>query len=173
MPQVRKREHKEGYRAVYALLERVCALLIIKDVLGRRREYFKKVQACLLKAIITLANRYPEPAMDTVVWESSKALIRLRDDIRKYHKNPGRQPVVDAFFNLVINKNEVDGYYDFLLGYGFEHLKKDGFTAPDPDRGFPMWRYWSGPLQPDNEIETNPDWLAKRMKAKQGTFGGE
>jgi hypothetical protein len=148
---------------------------IIKDILFYRRKYFiEKVKAPLLKAITILAGRYPEPTKENTVWKNSRRLIDIREKLKKYHINPGRQALMDAAIKALIDEYEHDGYYAFLLDWFIAEIAQSGWEIEE--RGFPMWRYWNGPLlaqnlmESDNEFLTKnrKDWLEKSMRLKLG-----
>lgn len=153
-------------------------MLVVKDILFHRRQYFiEKVKAPLQKAIEKLGSRansywvrllvvfeilrlirkYPEPTRENTVFNNSHIYIDIANDFKKWHRNPGRQALIDAGLRLLIDTVEHDGYYDFLFSVFISECLRRGWKPEE--RGFPMWRYWNGPLMDDNFLETVPDWF--------------
>lgn len=142
---------------------------IIKDILYHRRQFFiDKVQKPLLDNILKLANLYPEPTNDNVVWNNTRILIKVFDEIIEYGKKSGRVELFKALKRLVVDKTGVDGFYDFISVYALKRLNELGYNYEN--RGFPMWRYWNGPLVNDTTKESDPtyNWEEKMMRKKLG-----
>lgn len=142
--------------------------MIIKEMLFYNRKYIiDKVKKPLMKAIITLANRYPAPTKDNVAFSNTRILLEVCEKFKKYHNNPGRQPMFEAAFRVLIDQYEHDGYYSFVFDWFFNELMERGWSPQK--RGFPMYRWWKGPLVGDNTA----DWHEKLIRGKQGVFPKE
>ena len=87
---------------------------MIRDVILKdKRQYFiEKVQAPLLKAIVTLALRYPEPTNDNVLHPNAKVWLMVWDKFLAMEDNLGRLPLFEGIKRIFIGKSiEVDPYY--------------------------------------------------------------
>uniref|UniRef100_A0A6M3XUZ4 Uncharacterized protein n=1 Tax=viral metagenome TaxID=1070528 RepID=A0A6M3XUZ4_9ZZZZ len=136
-------------------------MLVINDILRKRRQYFiEKVKAPLLRAIHILAKKYPEPTQENLVFNNSKILLGIKEDIKKYLHTRG--DLIDDGLKVLVDEVEHDGFYEFLFDYLIIELLKRGWQPEH--RGFPMYRHWTGPLYTDNWTETDADWLLKRRQ---------
>ena len=131
---------------------------LIKEMLFYQRQFIvEKVKKPLLKAIVTLALRYPEPTKENTVFKNTHIRLEIRDEFLKYFSNEGRKPLLEAAFRILIDECEHDGFYEFIHDEYITELLKRGWTPTR--RGFPMYRYWSGKLHPDYCTESDPAWI--------------
>ncbi len=87
-------------------------ILLKHDVNAFRRGYFiDKVNAPLVKAIVLLANRYPEPTMENVLDPNSKELLRIQDEYLAWEGNKRVAELVRAFFRIAIGRIEPSPNY--------------------------------------------------------------
>jgi hypothetical protein len=86
---------------------------MIRDViLKEKRDYFiGQVKAPLMKAMVVLANRYPEPTLDNVDTQNDKVWVRVFDEFLSLEDNPGRFPLFKAIKKLFIGEAHHDPYY--------------------------------------------------------------
>ena len=133
---------------------------LIKEMLHHQRQFIiDKVKAPLLKAIITLARRYPEPTKENLIFRNSHIRLEIKDYFFKHFNNDGRKLLLEAAFRILIDECEHDGFYEFIHDTYIVELLKRGWQPTQ--RGFPMYRYWNGSLPKDTRVETHPDWLEK------------
>ena len=85
---------------------------ISQDILKDRRQFFvDKVKKPLMKALITLANRYPEPTRENVKDPYALAWIDIWDKFFEMEDNPGRLPLFKAIRKVMICEPGHDPYY--------------------------------------------------------------
>ena len=85
---------------------------ISQDILKDRRQFFiNKVKAPIMKALITLANRYPEPTRENVKDPYALAWIEIFDKFFEMEDNPGREPLFRAIKRVKICEPGHDPYY--------------------------------------------------------------
>ena len=87
--------------------------MIRDEILKTRRTYFiEKVQAPMMKALIILGLRYPEPTVDNVSHPNTKVWLRIFSIFLTMEDNLGRLPLWQAIKRVFIGKSvEVDPYY--------------------------------------------------------------
>jgi len=71
-----------------------------------RSFYVEKVNKPLVKAIVILGNRYPEPRMEELSHPNSKWLLRKLEKYLEYEGNPYVKKVVKALVRIAITKLE-------------------------------------------------------------------
>uniref|UniRef100_A0A6H1ZUF0 Uncharacterized protein n=1 Tax=viral metagenome TaxID=1070528 RepID=A0A6H1ZUF0_9ZZZZ len=125
--------------------------MIIKEILRNKRDYYIKVKKCLIKALITIACRYPEPNRENTVFPNTRKLIDIRDEFRKNLHDSQREHLFEAAFRVLIDEYEHDGFYSFMLDQMYEEMKKRDWQPQK--RGFPMHRYWYGELDSDYQFD--------------------
>src|SRR3990167_2775069 len=85
---------------------------VTKVILKDKRKYFiDKVKAPLLKAIVTLANRYPVPNKYNISDPFALAWIDIWDKFFEMEDNPGREPLFRAIERVGICEPGHDPYY--------------------------------------------------------------
>ncbi len=139
---------------------------LIKEILFYQRQFIiDKVKKPLLKAIMTLALRYPEPTRENTVFPNTRIRLEVRDEFLKNFNNDGRKPLLEAAFRILICECEHDGFYEFIHDWYITELLKRGWKPTR--RGFPMYRYWKGKLHPDYCMESQPEWIEYFLKRKK------
>ena len=92
------------------------------------RDYFiEKANRPLMKAIITLSKRYPEPTRLNCVHPNSYRLIDIRDKFFEYEDNPGRKRLFEALFRIFIVKYEHSPYFSGRMDWALEMIDKLGW----------------------------------------------
>jgi len=83
------------------------------EILKNRRQYYiEKVQAPLMKALVTLAFRYPEPTEQNVSHPNAKLWLRVWNKFLEMEDNPGRHALFEAIKRVFVGKSvEIDPYY--------------------------------------------------------------
>ncbi len=76
-----------------------------------REFYIEKVNEPLVKAIVLLAKRYPEPTMENVLDPNCKELLRMRDKYLSWERNERIAKLVEAFIRIAVNKIEHSANY--------------------------------------------------------------
>ena len=90
---------------------------------GTMRQYvIDKIKKPLIKAIITLANRFPEPTRDNCIQPNSQILFDIRDKFFEYEDNPCRKALFEAAFKLLIAEYEHDPYYQYRFDWFIEQI---------------------------------------------------
>lgn len=107
---------------------------------GDMREYIiKKVKKPLMKALITLAKRYPEPTRGNVLHPNTLKLFDIQDKFFLYERNPSREELFRALFRIFIDEYEHDPYYHYRFDWFLEEIVNCGWK-PRPV-GFPN-KFW-------------------------------
>ena len=87
----------------------------------------EKVNKPLMKAGITLANRYPEPTVENLLHPNSKRLLAIRDKYMEYDTNERRKAVFGAAFRVLIAKYEHSAQYRYPIDWVIEEIIKSGW----------------------------------------------
>lgn len=87
-----------------------------------RRYVIDKVKKPLMKAIITLVNRYPDPTRENCLRSNSQILFNIRDKFFEFENNKGRKALFEAAFKLLIAEYEHDPYYRYRFDWVLEQL---------------------------------------------------
>ncbi len=89
------------------------------------RQYFiEVVKAPLLKAIIALSNKFPEPTESNTDDAIAHAILDIQDKFFSYESNAGRKELFEAAFKIFIAEIEHDDYYRFRLDWILEEMIK-------------------------------------------------
>jgi len=108
---------------------------------GNLREYvIKRVKAPLMKVIIMMAKRLPEPSVVNTLSPNSHVLLRVRDKFFEYENNGGRIELFKAAFKIFICEYEHDQYYRYRFDWFIEELMRQGWQ-PRPE-GRPRGATW-------------------------------
>ena len=85
---------------------------------GEMREYIiHKVKKPIMKALLTLSKRYPEPKRDEILHPNTLKLMDIRDKFFEYEDNPGRNALFEAVFRVP-------------NGFDIEAIQKDSDINP-------------------------------------------
>ena len=88
-----------------------------------REYYIEKVNKPLIKAIVLLANRYPEPTMENLLHPNSQWLLKKLEKYLEYEGNPRIAEVVKALLRIVIAKLEHSPNYRDRISWWVEDTK--------------------------------------------------
>ena len=93
--------------------QRKFAVPLIKTMLNTSKySYFiRAVKAPLMKAVIVISKRYPEPTHENVLKPNSHRLLNIRDEFLRCEHNPHTEEFFRAAFRIIIVTYEHDGYY--------------------------------------------------------------
>lgn len=89
-----------------------------------RQYVIDKIKAPMLKAIVILSKRYPEPKYDNCVQPNSHVLIDIRDKFLQFENNPMRAPLFGGLWRMFIDEYEHDPYYKDRIDFIVEELVK-------------------------------------------------
>ncbi|KKL20728.1 hypothetical protein LCGC14_2452550, partial [marine sediment metagenome] len=85
---------------------------------GSMRDYIiDQVKKPLMKAIIVLANRYPEPTRENCINSNSHILLDIQDEFLTYEDHKGRRDLFKAIFRILIGEYEHDPYYHYRFDW--------------------------------------------------------
>ena len=133
-------------------------------LIGSMRKYIAdKVKKPLMKAIATLAQRYPDPTRENCIQPNSQILFDIRDKFFEYEDNPahpdskkhpyfGREWLFEAAFKILIAEYEHDPYYRWRFDWMLEEINKREWL---PRSRIPM-ECWKEP----GMGAAPPDWSA-------------
>ena len=83
------------------------ATLLKHEININEREFFiEKVNKPLVKAIVTLGNRYPEPKMENLLHPNSRRLLDIQERYLEYEGNGRLKEIVRAMLRILISKIE-------------------------------------------------------------------
>ena len=109
---------------------------------GNLREYvINHVKAPLMKILIAIAKRLPEPTKINTLSPNSHILIDVRDEFFKHENNPGRDGLFRAAFKILICEYEHDPYYRYRMDWMLEEMYRRGWQ-PLPE-GRPRGITWN------------------------------
>jgi len=116
--------------------------MILKHVINaQQRDFFiEKVNAPLVKAIIILAGRYPEPTHENVLHPNSHILLELRDEFFRCWDTGGRTMLFQALWRVLIVKYEHSPNYRNMLDWLIMMLLKSNWKPWNPTRQMSMWK---------------------------------
>lgn len=114
-------------------------------MLKEQRQYvIDKVKAPIMKALIILANRYPEPTMENVSHPNDKAWIRIWDKFFQMEDNYMREDLFKAIRKVSICEPAHDPYYrdrrDVLLELWLEEVLKGNWKPRSLDHPNSNWK---------------------------------
>jgi len=114
-------------------------------ILQDKRQYFiDKVKKPLMKALIVLANRYPEPTLENTTHPNDHVWIQVWDKFLKMEDNPQREPLFRAIRKVMICESSHDPYYrdriQVLLELWLEEVLKGNWKPRSLDHPADCWR---------------------------------
>lgn len=117
---------------------------LANDILRKRRGYFiDKVKRPLMKALIILAKRYPEPTRENCKKWNTHTLLDIWDEFFEYEDNPGRNGLFQAIRKLTVGEYEHDSYYaqrmDWFLERLFERYQSGEWKPLEPHNPAGCW----------------------------------
>jgi len=90
-------------------------------MLKEQRQYvIDKIKKPIMKALIILANRLPEPTTENTVIPNTRTMIRIWDKFLSMENNAGREPLFKAIDKVQIGEYEHDYYYRDRMDVWFE-----------------------------------------------------
>ena len=84
------------------------------------RERYIKVNNALMKAIVILGNRYPEPTVENLLHPNSRWLLRRMEKYLEYEGNRRLAEIVKAVLRIVIAKLEHSPNYRDRISWWVE-----------------------------------------------------
>ncbi|KKN72892.1 hypothetical protein LCGC14_0405960 [marine sediment metagenome] len=97
-------------------------------MLFHKRQYvIDKIKKPLMKAIVTLAMRYPEATKDHTLLPKTHILIDIQNKFFEYENNKGRDALFRAMWRMFIIEYEHDGYYRDRIDWVIEEIVKSGW----------------------------------------------
>jgi len=98
---------------------------LANDILRKRRHYFiNKVKAPLMKVLVFIANKYPEPTRENTRKKNTHVLLDVWDDFFKYERNKSKDSLFHAIRKVIVGEYEHDGYYAQRMDWFLEELVK-------------------------------------------------
>ncbi len=108
---------------------------------GTMRDYvIKKIKAPLMKAIMTLASKYPAPTRENTIHPNTHKLLAIEDKFLGYEDNPQRKPLFEAAFKLLIAEYEHDPYYRWRFDWFLEEINKSHWVPRKIGRVRACWK---------------------------------
>ena len=89
----------------------------------------EKIKKPLMKAITTLAMRYPEPTKDHTLLPRTHILIDIQNKFLEHENNEGREPLFRALFRMFIIEYEHDPFYRSRIDWIIEEIKKSSWGS--------------------------------------------
>lgn len=100
--------------------------MYLKHQMKEAIDYFvEKVNEPLVKAIIILGGRYPEPTRENTLHPNTHRLLDIRDRFFEHWKLGAREPLVKALFRILIVKYEHSPTWRNLLDWVIKEIPKD------------------------------------------------
>ena len=108
---------------------------------GEMRDYFiDKVKSPLMKAIVIIGNRFPEPTRENVLHPNSQRLLDIQDKFFEYENNSGRKALFKAAFRIMIAVYEHDPYYHYRFDWFLEMISKSGWKVRSYGHPVTHWK---------------------------------
>lgn len=90
---------------------------------GSTRQYvIDKIKKPMMKAIITLASRYPEPIRENTRIQNTHILLEIKDKFFECEDNPCRKALFEALWKILIIEYEHDIYYRQRIDWMLEQI---------------------------------------------------
>jgi len=103
-------------------------------------DYFvEKVNRPLVKVIVTLGGRYPEPTRENTLHPNTHRLLDIRDDFFKHWEVSGREPLLKALWRILIVKYEHSPAWRNMLDWFIKEIPCD-WKPFNPVRQMKCWR---------------------------------
>ncbi len=116
-------------------------MLIQHQVNSFKRDYIiKRVNAPLVKAMVLLARRYPEPTHDNVLYPNSHILLNIQESFKYHWYGLRRVELYDALFRVLIVKYEHSPAWRNMLDWFLMMINKSDWQEFEPDRQMVGWR---------------------------------
>ena len=96
-----------------------------------RQYIIDKVKRPLIKAIIALATRYPEPTKERTAMPNTHKLLDIRDKFFRCENNPGRDSLLQSIWRIFIVEYEHDKYYRDRIDWVIEEINKSDWKLRD------------------------------------------
>ncbi len=115
--------------------------MFLKNEMKEGFDYFvEKVNQPLVKAIIILAGRYPEPTHENCLHPNTHILLNLRDEFFRCWDTGWREPLFRALWRVLIVKYEHSPTYRNMLDWVLMMLQKTAWKSFNPTRQMRCWR---------------------------------
>ena len=116
-----------------------------KIILKDQRQYFiDKVKASLMKAIIILARRYPEPTKQNTFHPNSHVWIDILGKFLEMEDNPSRERLFEGARNVWVGEHETDPYYrdreQVIFELWLEEVLKGNWKPRSLDHPSECWK---------------------------------
>ena len=98
-----------------------------------------KIKTPLMKAICTLARRYPIPTQENTAHPNTRTLLEIMEAFLKYEDNPGRKPMFEALWRMLVCEYEHDSYYRSRIDFVIEKLKRYSWTPRPLEHPYHCW----------------------------------
>lgn len=121
-----------------------------------REYYIEKVNGPLLKAIIILGNRYPEPTMENLCHPNSKRLLAILYTYLEYEGNDRLRVLGKAVFRILIAKHEHSPNYRDRISWFFEMIDNSGWKLRSYNHPVNQWnepKPYGGRINVESSIE--------------------
>lgn len=90
-------------------------------MLKEQRQYvIDKIKKPIMKALVILANRLPEPTNENTILPNTQTMIRIWDKFLSMEDNAGREPLFKALKKVTVSEHEHDRYYKDRMQVWFE-----------------------------------------------------
>jgi len=114
-------------------------------MLKERRQYvIEKVKAPIMKALIVLANRLPEPTMQNTFHPNTHVWLSIWDKFFEMEDNPNRESLFKAISRVQIAETEHDIYYrdrmNVLLELWLDEVLKGNWKPRSLDHPNECWK---------------------------------
>jgi len=117
-----------------------------------RQWVIDKLKTPLMKAIITLCKRYPEPNKGNTTAQNTDILIDIRDKFFKLSTNQTRKELYEAAWRMFIVEFESEPEYRYIFYWIIEEIVKSDWKPrpvgrPVPDLWAEQYPYGGIPLK--------------------------
>ena len=114
--------------------------MYLKHRMLEARDYFiERVNDPLVKGIVKLAGRYPEPTRENCLHPNSIILLDIQDEFFQHWDLENRTPLVKAVFRILIVKYEHCPAYRNMLDWLLKELLEREWKPFNPNRQMRCW----------------------------------
>jgi hypothetical protein len=93
-----------------------------------------------MKAIVTLALRYPEPTEENCTQPNTQILLDIQDEFWECEDNPEREALFEAIWRMFIVEYEHDPYYRHRIDWMLEKIAKSNWTLRPEGEPSAYWK---------------------------------
>ncbi len=106
-------------------------------LLRDEREYvISRIKKPIMKALIILSDRIPEPTKENCVHPNSHILLDIWDEFFSRETNSTRKPLFEAIRRIMVSEYETDPYYRERMDWFLKQIIKSDWKIEREPQSF-------------------------------------